>query len=343
MECTFNFHTKIICGFLLVVLVGILPTKGQSSFFDSLPEDGEPLVINMTLDLRKLIRRKAQEEYFKSSFTYQDGDEKVEWNVKIKARGNIRKTICFYPPLMLKFKKDHLREKGLKDINKYKLVVNCKGSKITATYVQKELLAYKLYNEIGDFSFRVKPLLINFIDPEDASKVTQLNGFIIENEIEMARRYDAVQVLRKRFSQKLIDKNRGQIMGVFQFMIGNTDWTLGNLHNTKLIKVPEIPKVVAVPYDFDYSGLVNASYAVPHHKIPIKSVVERYYMGLKCTEGELAVVKSKFEERKDVLLDIVRNTRLLSSRDRTLMEKYIEGFYKILTNSKKAKRYFLVG
>ena len=46
-------------------------------------------------------------------------------------------------------------------------------------------------------------------------------------------------------------------MEFFQYMIANTDWSLSNKHNLELVKVPARDKVIALPYDFDYSGFVG--------------------------------------------------------------------------------------
>jgi hypothetical protein len=52
-------------------------------------------------------------------------------------------------------------------------------------------------------------------------------------------------------------------MAVFQYMIGNTDWSVPYLHNIRILSfdAQTIPSVV--PYDFDHAGIVNAPYALP--------------------------------------------------------------------------------
>ena len=59
-------------------------------------------------------------------------------------------------------------------------------------------------------------------------------------------------------------------------MIGNTDWAVPNNHNVKLIydKERKLAPPLVVPYDFDYSGLVDASYAVPNEVIGTEKVTE---------------------------------------------------------------------
>ena len=61
-------------------------------------------------------------------------------------------------------------------------------------------------------------------------------------------------------------------------MIGNTDWSMAYQHNTEMFF--DGKRMIAVPYDFDHSGLVNAFYAKPNPMLKISSVTERVYRGL---------------------------------------------------------------
>ena len=54
------------------------------------------------------------------------------------------------------------------------------------------------------------------------------------------------------------------VLCLFEYMISNTDWNVSLLHNIKLIRKKDTKEIIVVPYDFDYSGLVNADYAVPN-------------------------------------------------------------------------------
>ena len=67
-------------------------------------------------------------------------------------------------------------------------------------------------------------------------------------------------------------------------MIGNTDWTVPVFHNNVLIisqgNLQGLGSGIAVPYDFDYSGLVDANYAVPSDQLNLPSVLDRRYLGI---------------------------------------------------------------
>lgn len=113
-------------------------------------------------------------------------------------------------------------------------------------------------------------------------------------------------------------------------MIGNTDWSLGNLHNVRLLEFSEIPKSVIVPYDFDYAGLVSAAYAIPHETIPIKDVRERYYKGGRCTDHEIDLLNQFFLKQKPLILDYCDHFPYLDEGARKDVLSYLSSFFDIL-------------
>jgi hypothetical protein len=119
-------------------------------------------------------------------------------------------------------------------------------------------------------------------------------------------------------------------VAVFNYMIGNTDWSVPYQHNIKILKLLQTPsdKAIPVAYDFDYSGLVNTLYAVPPAELPIKDVAQRYYLGLCDQDEEVARVLEEFRGLQVQFLETVDNFNYLSKNDRKHVESYISSFYK---------------
>ena len=67
-------------------------------------------------------------------------------------------------------------------------------------------------------------------------------------------------------------------MSIFQYMIGNLDWSVLKSHNIALFR-REDGTIIPLPFDFDYSGLVNAEYAVPPKALHLYSIRVRKYRG----------------------------------------------------------------
>ena len=130
---------------------------------------------------------------------------------------------------------------------------------------------------------------------------------------------------------------------LFQYLIGNTDWSIPGLHNICLIKSkdPSIPKPYVVPYDFDYAGIVNTNYAIPDEQLGTESVRERVYRGVCLSESDLFKAAALFIEKKQSIYNIYENERLLNKNTKRSTIKYLDEFYSIMENENKFRRYII--
>lgn len=321
---------------------GQAPDSDNPGLFSSL-YTGTDSVLEMTIetDVRGMIRQKLKEEYQKAIISIKNEKGEVfEDEIKIRARGNRRKEVCYYPPLKLKFKKASLAKAGLSPSNDLKLVIQCRETKTGEYYVAKEYMAYKLYNMISPYSFRVQLFKITFDDSRGKGKTREMLGFLIEPDEELAKRINGELVERSTMRSTFLSDEPHQIMGIFEYMIGNTDWSIGNSHNLKFVKVDEYDRLTPVPYDFDYSGLVNTDYAVPFHTLGLESVTERLYRGIECTQSEIPLRTEIFKAKEEEILEYVRNFPLLDNYTRREAAGYLEEFFEILHNDRRARDTF---
>ncbi|MDF1548982.1 MAG: hypothetical protein P1P88_14250 [Bacteroidales bacterium] len=130
-------------------------------------------------------------------------------------------------------------------------------------------------------------------------------------------------------------------MSLFQYLIGNTDWSVKALHNIKLLWRDSLQKPVAVPFDFDFSGLVNAPYALPAESLPINLVKERYYNGYARKLNELEANLLIFKEKKEDIYHLVHSIEGLEKKyiDETL--EYFDQFYLIADHPEKIQHEFI--
>jgi hypothetical protein len=128
------------------------------------------------------------------------------------------------------------------------------------------------------------------------------------------------------------------IVGLFQYMIGNTDFAFGALHNIELIQMAN-GDYVPIAYDFDFSGAVNARYATVDPQLRNRTVRERLYRGYCVPNDQYPKVFALFNEKKGLdLRALQRLARRVASSglaDETL--KYFDEFYKTINNPKYAK------
>tara|TARA_B100001758_G_C18010033_1_gene402585 strand:- start:224 stop:616 length:393 start_codon:yes stop_codon:yes gene_type:complete len=113
-------------------------------------------------------------------------------------------------------------------------------------------------------------------------------------------------------------------------MIGNTDFSVAYQHNGKLLFVDK--KIMPLPYDFDMSGLVNASYAVANETLGISSVRERKYRGFKRAQTIIDQVRDEFISKKSKIFEIIENYKdhFELESEYSSVKEYIEEFYEIL-------------
>ncbi len=342
-----NHHLQTLLT--AIFLMGAVWSHGQSanqgplSFFQFLQKaDSSALPVTITSNFQMLIKNKLKEEYqpARMSFVGEQGDS-LHFDMKIKTRGNSRKAICFYPPIKINLKKSELKENALiPEFDKYKLVTQCRAGKLYEEYLIKEYLAYKVLEQVYPYSFKVHLLKIVFRDVRNNGKIkeSQQLGFIIESEEEMAERLDAKMVNRSKSGFHHLERKVALEMALCQYMIGNTDWAMPNLHNMKILKGPAYEKVVPVPYDFDYSGLVDSDYAVVHESLSIKDVRTRLYLGPSCTEGEVRALINVMRAKKDQVLDCIFNCEYLDEREQGRVIKYLEAFFEELENESRMIR-----
>ena len=216
-------------------------------------------------------------------------------------------------------------------------MVPCRGSNTYQQYIFSEYLIYKLYNIITDNSFRVRLIRVNYSDTSGKFKPGHTYTFIIESHKSLAGRQQCIPIKNDNLNMHLIEPRSAAMMYVFQFMVGNTDWSVHGLHNLKLLKTldPTIPKPIAIPYDFDYAGLVNTNYSVPGEHVDIKEVTERAYMGVCQPEALMEQTFEHFLAKEQAIMSAIENLPYMEKSRVKMTKDYIEKFYDIIREPKR--------
>lgn len=299
----------------------------KSTLFDS----DDLFEITLKFDISYYKRKKSDTEYLDAYLTYFSGGiDSVTKKVRIRARGNIRRTaVCDFPPMMLNFKMKDSVGAEFAGINKLKIVPYCRIG--YERYVLKEYLAYKLFNILTDYSFRVRLFKINYVNTSKPTKPVTQYGFAIEPVKLLEKRTMTLEVDFSGTTQRGLNADMLDRMAVFNYMIGNTDWSVPIRHNVVLLS-PASPGILPlekliVPYDFDYSGLVNASYAAPFETLPIKTIRERLYMAVCRSEERFGEVLSEFAGKKEELYRVINEFQYTSAGTKKEMIKYLDEFF----------------
>jgi len=304
-----------------------------STIFDELERAGR-LDVTLTTDLSALQANRKTETYLEAEIRYEvAGQGMVTRPIELRVRGKYRRRVCSFPPLKLKFSEPVLREAGLLDRHRsIKLVTHCiEGESVGNENVLKEYLTYQLYRELTETGYRVQLARIRYVDEQGEHPPVERYGFFIEDTDEMAVRNGGEECNNCYNPQpEDLRTKEATLMWLFQFMIGNADWNMPMMRNLKLVRMPDEKGGILVPYDFDFSGLVNTSYAKPNREAGLSKVRDRIYMGYPSGDRILKWAINYLKFKEDALLERVRTFELLNRESRQDMVNYLSAFFRFL-------------
>ena len=154
-------------------------------------------------------------------------------------------------------------------------------------------------------------------------------AFLLEDDSDVTKRTNMQVSNLKQTNMAYADSVSMAMVTVFEYMIGNSDWSVPYLHNIRLFSNGQ-RGVLPVPYDFDYSGIMETSYAIPPEELGIASVRERIYRGLAYPMPIFEQVFSKFNQVKPQFYALYQTDNRLDKGyvKRTL--KYLDEFYAVI-------------
>ncbi len=287
-------------------------------------------------DLDTLLSKEVQELPAQIQFQTADGT-KEKWDLKLEVRGRFRRRECDVPPLKLNFVKSELKERGLYKYDDIKLVTHCLDAEEAKENIIKEWLVYQMYEHLTEASFRTQ--LINIVYKDDNSSLLISNiGILIESIEQVGKRMDLKEcdgcmgLTAENYQTEALLR-----MAVFQYMIGNTDWSGHLARNMKTLgKKGETVNLLPIPYDFDFSALVAPSYAIPT-KEEQTALGDRVYLGAPLEPQQCEAVLNQFSENRDRFFQLINSCEALSKNAKKDMIKYLESFYKELDKGKLSK------
>lgn len=304
-------------------------TTMTPSVFDQFNQD-QVLKVELMLDMEALHANKKSNDYQKAKFSIISDDNIETYSVKVRARGRFRRVKSEMPPLKLKFSKKELIAQGLSEDNDYKLVTHFYDSREGDDAVLREYLAYKLYNQLSGQSFRVQLAEVTYKD-KNTNEANTRYGILIEDSDQMADRIGG-EICDECFNrpEAAYDATNLQLHALFQYMIGNTDWSVMMNRNLKVVMVKETGKYVAVPYDFDFSGFVNATYALPNADYKLTNVRDRAFLGSQNLPKALTAAKGMMIAKRGAMEKTINDFKLMSRKSRKDLLQYMDSFYTAL-------------
>lgn len=338
----------VLAGLAALTLLTIAPASAQTPLFSENTDLEAVIEGPINTVVRRAIRNTDPHP---ATFTLMGGAEPLVFNIQLSARGVSRRVngICNFPPLRLNFEGDAVRGTPMRGQNRLKLVTQCNGGAQFQQLIATEYLAYRLYNEITPMSFRVRPVNVTYRDTGGGREQRQWN-YLIEHESDLARRNGdrvSLEITAGAVRYAELDPGAASVYSLFQFMIGNTDWDMLQVHgdrdcchNTRLLatSAESRERIIPVPYDFDSSGLVNAPYAVPPEQFGLRSVRQRYYRGMCRFNAEVPAAIATFQARREAVNAVIAADPRLDENRRQSTRRYIDEFYEIIADPAQVER-----
>jgi len=257
--------------------------------------------------------------------------------VRLSPRGitRLKRDVCQFPPLRVEFPVAPPAASLFEGQRRLKLVTHCRAAPGFQQHLLLEYAAYRLYNQLTPASFRVRLASIDYVDGGGRPFASRMGFFIEEHDDLAARLGGSRAAVGDRISPSQLSRRDAARAAMFAYMIGNLDWSMragppgeGCCHNFRLVAPAGAPgRLIPVPYDFDFSGLVDAPYATPPDVIPVGSVRKRHYMGYCFFNAEALAAAAEFRAQRPALLASLGATPGLDESARRKAAAYLDGFF----------------
>lgn len=326
---------------ILILFICSLTSAQKSLSSDLLYVDQTPLEIQL-----KYSNKNVKKNTTDSTFIETDLNFLIEnkWNtipVSLRARGNFRRAKCYFPPIKMKIKKSLSKNTVFKGNKSLKLVLPCRTEDEKNDNILQEFIAYKIYEVISPYHFKTRRVNIDFTEPKGRkNKTFALKGFLIEDDSRLAKRFDGRVV--EQFIHPMAMQGLTSVQhAFFQFLIGNTDFSVSYQHNGKLLYTSK--EFLPLPYDFDMTGWVDPSYGFGNPVLQLSALTDRRYRGFKRDDQVMNTVRKQYIDSKDEIISIVDSfkSEFDSTYEFDKMYKFMTDFFEIIQNDKKFNKSIL--
>ena len=342
----FTLFQLVTRGVIAAAVCAALIAPAQAKDPKPLFASDEVIQIRIEAPFRDLIRKAPNSTDPYPALLTLESASGEQHAIMLSARGNSRRdtNLCRFPPLRVAFNEKPDDPSLFDGQKRLKLVTHCRKSKSYQQYYLLEYAAYKLLNVLTPQSLNVRLAEITYVEAGKGKTIATRYGFFIEDTDDAAKRNGLKEIDIPDISLSQLNMDAAARMSLFQYMIGNLDWSMHNgplgkdcCHNAKLIgdKGGALDDIIAVPYDFDYSGLVDTPYAIPPESVRVRNVRTRRYRGY-CVHNEQVRLKAQnFLAQKQALLGVIENVPGLTTSKRNNAKRYMGTFFQNIADEKK--------
>jgi hypothetical protein len=291
------------------------------------------------------IARKAAKDVTPQAATLSLVSPSETLAIQLSARGLSRRTagICDFPPLRVQFAQPPAATSLFAGQRRLKLVTHCKSSDGHQQHLLTEYSAYLLYNQLTPLSYKARLATVEYAEPNGKVSATRW-GFFIEDTDDVGKRNGAREArLGDRIPATQLDPATAARVALFQYMIGNLDWSMragpqgeGCCHNSRLFSIAGSAAKPA-PYDFDYSGLVDAPYALPPEGVKVRSVRQRIYRGYCIHNNQAIAAAADMRAKRGALEGVFGQVPGMDEKTRRKALTFLADFFNDIANDESVR------
>ena len=86
------------------------------------------------------------------------------------------------------------------------------------------MLIYRMYRQLTDYSFSVRPLSVVYYDSKRDRADDPRFAFLIEDDGDLAKRHDMKKLKIPRARHTRFEPQLTSEFSLFQYLVGNVDW-----------------------------------------------------------------------------------------------------------------------
>ncbi len=332
---------RIVMLALAIGSLSSLPAAAQDSTKAKIPkqvtffESSAPIDMTLTVNLRQLQRDKADSVPWRNATLTWIGEDGKQATIplKLKTRGIWRLKKCEFPPIRMNFAKTAVKGTEFQGLDKPKLVTFCRDTQLHEQYVIQEFQLYRVYQTLTPDSHRVRLIRLSYVDSASGKLEAKRFAFIEEEPEALANRLGGNMLKDKGARADDLDDDAIALFGLFEYMIGNTDFSISSLHNAELLARHD-GLVRPIAYDFDFSGAINTTYATPEPKLRLDNVRTRRYRGYCVDPASYAKAVAQFNAKKADIYALYEDRigKMILPRLKDSALEYFDEFYKTIND-----------
>ncbi|MFI5244864.1 MAG: hypothetical protein ACHQQR_06525 [Gemmatimonadales bacterium] len=301
------------------------------------------LTVTITTELGPLLKQRDSLDLVKhpAVLSYVGADGKtVNVPAKLRARGHFRRQArnCDFPPLWLDVKTSDAKPTVLAGMSKLKVTTTCRPKAADyEQYVLQEYIVYRAYAALTDASLRARLLRITYRDTAGKIAPITTSAFLLEDIGTLADRLQLKVLPAQGARFEDLEPESLSLLSMFEYFIGNTDWSVSALHNISLLH-DSTARTIPVAYDFDWTGAVDARYAFPDKTLPIHSVTERLYRGNCPTPDQFKATLDRFRSKHAAIDALFTQLPPLAPDRAKRMKGFFDDFWKRLDDPRSLQK-----